>query len=178
MTGDLAVWLRAQLDADEQTAQAASRRRGQSIEGGVHWHWDNIYTDQPVTADLSAEFLADGDAVSLRSDETFPTDWVGPLPQFALDQVQEVESGVAEHIARHDPAFTLADITAKRAIIDLHECAPGPIALAGNIDPAGWRESDIPHCDADWAPYPCDTIRLLARPYAGRSGWQKEWELL
>jgi hypothetical protein len=51
----------------------------------------------------------------------------------------------------------LADVAAKRAILDLHK----------NIDGLCDR------CYMDTAP--CETVGLLAQPYAGRPGWREEW---
>lgn len=73
----------------------------------------------------------------------------------------------AEFIADNDPAFVLADVEAKRQIIDEHR------------DDEGWclRCADPPQYDAAWHKYPCTTLRLLALPFAGRPGWREEWRL-
>jgi hypothetical protein len=66
----------------------------------------------------------------------------------------------AEATEYRDADYGLADIEAKRRILDLHsERMPG--------------ECDA--CNERQYGYPCPTVRLLAQPYAGRDGWQPEW---
>jgi hypothetical protein len=144
VTGDLAVWLRAQLDADEQTAQAALGHR-----------WVGYPMRQSVE-------VAEGDQMGVKV-VAAPTNFEHweHRPDYAAGPQ------TFEHIARHDPAFTLADITAKRAIIDRHEpeqlFAPGgPCIVVCRLDDEAW---------------PCPDLRLLAQPYAGRPGWHNEWSV-
>jgi hypothetical protein len=72
----------------------------------------------------------------------------------------------AEHIARWDPARVLAEVEAKRRILDLHEQA-----VPDGHDQMGYRFA-CEHCAQTT---PCPTLRLLAQPYAERDGWQEEW---
>lgn len=59
---------------------------------------------------------------------------------------------ISQHIARWDPARVLAEVEAKRRILDLH----APLAdYKGRVQ--------------------CETVSLLAQPYAGRDGWREEW---
>lgn len=84
---------------------------------------------------------------------------------------------VAEHIALWDPARVLAEVEAKRRILDLH----APLAdykgrvqceyCAGLCHSRSGLGCDDP---AD-AMYPCETVVLLAQPYAGHDGWREEW---
>jgi hypothetical protein len=69
-----------------------------------------------------------------------------------------VSLGTAAHIARHDPARVLADVAAKRAILELHNAVP-----------------EEEYCSEDEQRKPCQTLRLLAQPFAGRPGWREEW---
>jgi uncharacterized protein DUF6221 len=71
----------------------------------------------------------------------------------------------ATHVARHDPTRVLAEVEAKRRILDEH-------------DTAGWKVGDRVH-DCQWADgtWPCATVRLLALPYADRDGWREEWRV-
>jgi hypothetical protein len=62
---------------------------------------------------------------------------------------------IVTHIARHDPARVLAQVEAKRRLLDLHD---------------GWHSCGIWECDGD-----CPTVRLLALPYAGRDGYDETW---
>jgi hypothetical protein len=64
---------------------------------------------------------------------------------------------VADHMARFDPARVLAEVEAKHRIADLHEGRH----TCGDSD----------HNDED----PCDTLRVLALPYADRPGYRDEW---
>lgn len=75
-----------------------------------------------------------------------------------------------EHIVLHDPAAVLADIEAKRKIIDLHfeinaDCTICVVPrwgypVHGGCDPQRW---------------PCPTLLLLASAYAHRPGYRPEW---
>ncbi|WP_327160569.1 DUF6221 family protein [Streptomyces zaomyceticus] len=72
----------------------------------------------------------------------------------------------ARHIARHDPARALAEVDAKRQIIELH-------------GPAEYEYSDVDVCSTcdrgGPLPYPCPTLRLLALPYADHPDYRDEW---
>ena len=61
----------------------------------------------------------------------------------------------AAHIAAWNPARVLADIAAKRAIVE--ECA----------------DTLSPWDDGQWLAV--KTLGLLAQPYAGRDGWDEAW---
>lgn len=64
----------------------------------------------------------------------------------------------ARHIAAHDPAFALADIAAKRKILDLHQ----------QREP-GWCETcDVPG-DAKGNEHGCPTVLALAEAYGIRA---------
>lgn len=74
---------------------------------------------------------------------------------------------VAEHIARQNPARALADIEAKRRLLKLHG-----------------RVGDLPFCMTCDAPsgvpgksQGCDTLRLLATPYAHHPDYRAEWRV-
>jgi hypothetical protein len=62
----------------------------------------------------------------------------------------------AEHIARWDPVRVLARVAADRRILELHS-SPDP-----SCDACGWIQ-------------PCETVRLLALPYADKEGYRPEW---
>lgn len=88
-------------------------------------------------------------------------------------ELEEVHRAVHELIREHPDAaaafkFRLAECEAKRRIVGLH--TPGD------------RDRDCPECtDRDYrgsAGMPlvwCDTLRLLALPYAGRDGYREAW---
>ncbi|MEH0574334.1 DUF6221 family protein [Streptomyces sp. B21-108] len=84
----------------------------------------------------------------------------------------EAERG--RFIARHDPARVLREIDAKRRIAEIHQVV------------GGFEDEDMtdlgPGCSecgysaeygdrGGW----CETLRLLAAPYADRPGFRKEW---
>lgn len=69
------------------------------------------------------------------------------------------------HIVRHDPAHVLAEVAAKRRIVDEHRAIMGP----------GWCSTcDIPG-DVKGNVHGCQTLRLLAAPYAAVEGYRPEW---
>jgi hypothetical protein len=63
-----------------------------------------------------------------------------------------------EHIARHDPARVLAEVAAKRQIVELHF-----LRSSGRL------------CNEDDDLWPCETLRLLARPYVDHPDYRHEW---
>lgn len=88
------------------------------------------------------------------------------------------------HIAHHDPARVLAEVDAKRRIIDEHaivhrnigwiadgEEEYGEIPVCGRCVPKHShysRRADVP----EWC---CRTLRLLALPYADHPSFKEEW---
>ncbi|MFF8485188.1 DUF6221 family protein [Streptomyces antibioticus] len=90
------------------------------------------------------------------------------------DRAEECASanwaGIAEHIVAHDPARVLREIEAKRRIMECHE--PW---VAGNGDTICGR-CGREHIDGrPGGHFPCQTLRLLALPYAHRPGYRDEW---
>jgi len=75
-----------------------------------------------------------------------------------------------QHIADNDPAFVLTDVEAKRQIIEAHPAGRDHPEAADYCLECGpfWR-------DGKAHGYPCETLRLLALPFAGRPGWREEW---
>jgi hypothetical protein len=79
-----------------------------------------------------------------------------------------LKPGLVDHIARHDPARVLAEVEAKRRILD--EIVP--------------RMNEIDdHIHGEWGVGPIDPstyeslglLRLLAAPYADHRDYQPEW---
>jgi hypothetical protein len=75
----------------------------------------------------------------------------------------------ATHIARWDPARVLAEVEAKRRILDDYDILVSAIRRVDDVEGNRLlyarreaRESDI---------------RWLAQPYAGQDGWREEWAL-
>lgn len=82
----------------------------------------------------------------------------------------------AAHIARHDPARVLAEVAAKRGIVQLH----APVRNALTVSEGGGHylacitcphaEIDVPHV------LECETLRLLALPHAEHPDYREEWK--
>lgn len=159
----LVEFLTARLDEDEATARAAvdQERPGQS------WQWVTNSTDT-VVAPGDLDEAQNEQNVSLRSVEEFPTRDVGPLPAFLIGSAEEVHAEAGEHIARHDPARVLAEVDAKRRIIDewqRHDLRVREV-LAADLSPAHADERR----NAVWS-----VLRLLALPYADHPDHRQEW---
>jgi hypothetical protein len=92
------------------------------------------------------------------------------------DMHEGLAAGVAEHIAANDPAYVLADVAAKREIIEAHPSGrdhpEGPLYCL-ECGPK-WKTGKAPR---DWIGYPCDTLRVLALPYADHPDYREEWRL-
>ncbi len=163
---DLAAWLRRQFDEDALWAVEASRDGDNPVpEGGAHWQWVGAENDAVIEPDpLVTEFVDDDHRwVSLRSVERYPSSYSDDgLPQFAIHSAAQVPAAVGGHILRHDPAWVLADVAVKRAILDEHRCDNGDSAVCGRCTPA---------------PYPCRTVKLLGALYAHRPGFQEAWRV-
>ncbi len=161
---DLAVWLRQQLDTDEQVARAASTDRGGSTPGGEHWRWEcsNCDTPLPITpVTLLAEFMecptCASVGVALRSVETYPIDWdKRGLPHFVVSGAEELRPVDGLHLQTHDPARVLRTVDAHRAIVDQLEQA---LADDATDETAQWM------------------LRTLAVVYADRPGFLPEWKV-
>jgi hypothetical protein len=102
-----------------------------------------------------------------------------------LPVAEVIDTPTAEHIARWSGQRVLAEVEAKRRILDLHIGAHDCTEIHTGVYPddwpadAGWGKAGErwahaanEHFEAD---QPCPTVRLLAQPYAGRDGWREEW---
>jgi hypothetical protein len=137
MSDDLVTWLRAQLDADEQVALAVK---------------DDRYGDNDTDEWKSW-------AIQYDADEAWPVlTGIGMrLAHSYADNVITPQRG--EHIALWDPARALAEIDAKRQLLD---------------ESAYWESVDGPN---DPASVSCggSVLAILALPYADRPGYREEW---
>lgn len=118
----LVEWLRVQLDEDERVALAATPGP---------WRYDPTKVHE-ITREESV-FTGPAGPAATTIASTGPCD----DPPSMSD---------ARFIAAHDPARVLAEVKAKRAI----------------LDEAIYLGSD-------------EIVQLLAQPYADRDGWQAEW---
>jgi hypothetical protein len=77
----------------------------------------------------------------------------------------------------------LAEVAAKRAILELHDGEHDCRELITGVYPHDWP-SAAPwgsageawrHASSEHFEGPCPTLRLFAQPFAGRPGWREEW---
>lgn len=130
-----------------------------------HW-WRDEYTTSNHPPYQTPVIQAD--RVALRTVEQYPTTSVGDLSDFVLPDVEEPTAGAAQHIARHDPARVLADVEAKRALVDYWSRAfQNPI----DADKFPGHDWDLVRGAARW------TLRHLATPYASHPDYQAYWAL-
>ena len=129
MSDDLVEFVRACLARDEQVA-----RRATPPPWTVHVASDGIVSLDEVDGHMIAE---------MQGCDYHP-------------DRREVDGA---HIARHDPARVLAEVEAKRTILDRHE-------------PGVSEPSECGRCNDPW---PCDDVKALTQPYAGEPGWQEAW---
>jgi hypothetical protein len=163
---DLVAFLRARLDEDEQVARSAT---------SGPWKW---------IGDIEAR-----DATLCRTSPQLGViiDVIYALGEYTAGYVV-VRPEDADHIAHFDPARVLAEVAAKRRIIELHTIVHRDI---------GWLEDDegeqvemydeLPVCGhcvpkhshfrrRDEVPVgPCPTLRLLALPFADHPDYQACW---
>lgn len=160
---ELVTWLRAQLDDDERVAREASRSEwdGGQTPTGEHWQWEETDDDQVLSLDpMLDEYLNEASAVALRSVEQYPTGNPWTLPHFVVSGTEEMRTVDAMHIARWDPARVLAEIDAKRQLLQQFELRRGAVLGIDGCETGGVWD---------------DLLRMLALPYAGREGYREEW---
>lgn len=155
---ELVDWLRAQLAADERDALCATFCDPEDSASGdfTEWHVDAPNPRWPVAVNV-----ANGTAI-----------------------VAAGYNGAYEHIARWDPARVLAEVAAKRRIIEhvsswQHDDPDGGGYYSCPLVPGSSRAED-----EDWDGTSCwcgvvarqmAILGPLALPYAGRDGWREEW---
>jgi hypothetical protein len=152
---DLVAFVRACLDEDERVARA-------TLSVGTR---ANMQLGKPAP-----RWIRDGSRI--RDDAPGP----------AILRVGHTWAREADHIARHDPARVLAEVAAKRAILELHAITVTKVATAPFDPDTGERrepEYEVECAVCGWVSDDptsgCETIRLLAQSFAGRPGWREEW---
>lgn len=164
----LVEWLRAQLDEDEQAARAA-------WPGPWRYNprkqWESPKTFGRPQAPPE-EYVAAG---PLTSPECVAV--TGPADD-------EKAMSTAEHIVRHDPARVLAEVAAKRRIIDEvmgwdHDDPDGAGYYSCPLVPDSTRAADDEwdgvSCLCGLAARRMAILRPLASSYADRPGYRQEW---
>ncbi|GAA1065175.1 DUF6221 family protein [Streptomyces asiaticus] len=149
MSDGLVEFLRARLDEDEQIA----RRACEYAE--AEWRLDEEFGEtvlwwppEPHIAEKERE-----KGLPVVSDH-----WRG----------QTIDSHIAPHIARHDPARILAEVDAKRQIVTSYEAVARSLSSAGPGTP--------PHDLLTGATNLMrNTLQHLALPYAEHPDYRVEW---
>lgn len=158
---DLVTWLLAQYTEDEELARAAGEVRD---SGAIaRWERDCWHRHDP---DEQAGDWRDDDCAAVDGDNIHIYDEGGHgSPQ-------------AEHIARHDPAAVLADLAAKRAIVELHKMEYDRFVHATphcGACTTGWASVEYDVAVIEWEDYPCQTLRLLGSALSHRDGYDPAW---
>lgn len=82
-------------------------------------------------------------------------------------------SGDLTHIARHDPARVLADVDAKLRMLEAHR-RDTQYSFSGCIT-CDVGDNSCGCMGGSAYEYPCETLRLLALPYASHPDYRPEW---
>jgi hypothetical protein len=130
---DLVTWLRAQLDDDERVART-----------GTCEAWTVCRDDEGPTVVTEAAHAA-------YANDKNPRPW--PVITNG-DFHSAVDEPDAEHIARWDPTRVLAEVDAKRKLLDVFG-------------------SELCDDETDETAQHC--VKLLGLPYAHRQGFREEW---
>lgn len=154
MTDDIVEFIKEQLGIDEQFAL-------RTCEGPGSWAEPNWV---PRAGDVA--FASFDDADECVAARAFPSESLAPI---ATD--------IAAHIARHDPARVLAEVAAKRRVLERHHpAADGEMAwhvgaCVGCGTEGEFADPRTPDVND------CPELRDLAAPYASRPGFKPEWRL-
>ena len=152
---DLVEFLTARLDEDERAARDARPAREEPSSGT----WI-AYTHDPGPADLQEGPVALVGAVPDDPSSTGGMDWA------VCEAGQGARAGtIATHIARHDPAHVLAEVDAKRRILDEQE-------QAARYAKTTWGQGNS---DQSRARALGKVLRLLALPYADHPDYDEAW---
>lgn len=148
---DLVEFLKARLDEDEQAAQAATPSP---------WRIDPrnpnvILEPTPIdSVGMAGE----------RQHNIFTGQVSSRFGQAKLD---------VAHIVRHDPARVLAEVAAKRRIIEALGIAERNVAKVRRTAP-DYRSVRVAEAESDAMLH---AVRLLAHPYADHPDYREDWEL-
>lgn len=156
MTDDLIAWLRAQLDDDERVARAAAAGGRWSYSKGDSVGAWTLYDEHWSIASMTVY-----DTEAYNYSERMPAvrhpGYIDP-------------DAIGGHMALHDPTRVLAEVDAKRRILD--QVVDEATGLDMQVD----GEFRVGSRDDVAEPYLGDVLtRLLALPYADRPGYREEW---
>lgn len=152
-------FLLARLAEHEAAARAASF--DQNADTGNGWQWGDQRGGLAVEVDGDLRGN-DGASpyVSLVTTEQYKVDSINV--HFQVLHAQRVPAEAAAHIALNDPKAVLADIAAKRRILDMFNFDPGDdgqLNVYGGNGPETWH----------------DVLQELAVPFAEHPDYQGEW---
>jgi len=144
MSRDLVARFRVQLDEIEQAAQSADVKQGDpdwfvsevKATGGEHFTVRSRRDKRPIARVQRLD--GDGELAAI------------------LDG-----SAVAGHIARHDPARVLAEVRAKRRVLELWERENAKRYEHAEGEARAWLMDEV--------------VAALGLPYAARPGYNEEW---
>lgn len=89
----------------------------------------------------------------------------------AADDLQSMMD--AAHIARHDPARVLAEVAAKRRMLERHSGFDFPANEDDGPGDYAWTPRSDGHCYGEV--WPCADLRDLAAPYADQPDYNQGW---
>lgn len=144
MIEPMVVFLRARLDETAQAAKECAKTYPSPWDVTDRGHCAYVTADAPAfrhVTDLDQQYVPQGQH-----------EWLGDA---------------LVHIARHDPARVLADVAAKRAILDLH--------AAGHECSVYDHRGEINRCAWVLPDEVCSTVQLLALPFAEHPDFDPAW---
>jgi hypothetical protein len=181
---DLIEFLRARLAEDEAAALAADVK-----QGDPRWKYNPVMAAPGCYTVRSADSNRPVARVEDVGDDINPED-----PESGPRSILDGES-VATHIARWDPARVLAEVSSKRAILDLHKpchvegdpwsCTDGHYGSEG----LGLDGAQPARCGVCWGDEwdmgggpqlmasPCPTLLAVAQPYADHPDFDPAWRV-
>lgn len=147
----LTEFLTARHDQDEAAARKAAD------ESAAEWQYASVHGSMQVQT------------VALLGSPGYEYHLPVAFDQEGLSDSVTEKAGL--HIARWDPARVLAEVEAKRRIVEWHRPTSAPPGYLPNCEGC-WEDSGM-----DGAPtYPCRTLRFLALPYADHPDYREEWK--
>lgn len=158
----LVEFILARLDEDQRVALDATRQHERAVAAFKVGRPDDMQDEE-------GESAADWSGGSDEDDRGYfrRAVWAGEGIATICEMHDEQDDASPTHIARHDPARVLAEVAAKRRIVELHsgahECST--FDRNGEIDNCTWC------LDSD----ECSTVALLASVYTGHPDYRPEW---
>ena len=159
-------FIQDRLTEDEQWARICSLPHAENepeLLDGVHWRWvagpeeDEIILPNPADDDADGMLSEHGTLAWLVTRETWPAEGLEEsVPGGYSEGIHGMDGPAAAHIARHDPARVLAEVSAKRALLEM--------VLADQNSNGGKNSTQ-------WN----QVMRLLALPYRDHPQYRKSW---